>query len=156
MMAWGISGQISREPIEGGIEISDEQYADALAGMLDGKVIAVVDGVLSIEEPALPEPSPGELRTACFAAIQRELSEHNNAVLSPARRQLAQIDLMRIRRKPPEECTEAETARLAEIEHAQMLFEELEHHAVLLAVEVEDLPASELAAWAPHSWPPVA
>lgn len=152
-MAWAISGLISHDPIEGGIEISDAKYAQALDAMLGGKEIVVTDGGLSIVDPAPPAPSPAERRGACFAAIRAALSAQNDAVLSPARRQLALIDEARIRRKPIEERSQAENLRLADIERDQLRFEGLEHHAALLAVEVEDLAEGELATWTPHSWP---
>lgn len=54
-MPYAANNQISQDPIEGGIEISDEQYAEALDGMMEGKVVSI-DGGFSVAEPAIPEP----------------------------------------------------------------------------------------------------
>lgn len=154
-MAWAISGQISQAQIEGGIEISDEQYAEALNAMLEGKLIVVEDGAMTIVEPTPPEPSPAERRVMCLAAIRDQLTAKNDAVLSPGRRQLAMIDAGRIRRKAIEERSDAENSRLSDIDRDQEKFYELERHAVILSIELEDLAEADLAEWAPHSWPEV-
>ena len=52
-MPFAHNGQISRDPIEGGIEISDEQYKFALDGMLEGKVVSI-EGGFSVNEPPPP------------------------------------------------------------------------------------------------------
>ncbi|CDP52359.1 hypothetical protein [Devosia sp. DBB001] len=52
-------GRISQDdPIAGGIEITDEQYAEALAGMLVGKAVQIKDGVLVVDFPKPPDPDP--------------------------------------------------------------------------------------------------
>lgn len=40
-MPYAIDGAISRDPFEGGIEITDQQYAEALEGMCEGKFLVV-------------------------------------------------------------------------------------------------------------------
>ena len=45
-MPYAITGRLSKNPIEGGIEISQEQYKDALQAMMQGKRVAVRDGEL--------------------------------------------------------------------------------------------------------------
>lgn len=51
------NGQISRAPIEGGIEITEPEYQAALAGMLAGQIVTVADGALVVcDPPILPEP----------------------------------------------------------------------------------------------------
>jgi len=78
-------GRISQdEPIADGIEITHEQYAEALAGVLDGKVVKVKDGVLVVDFPQPPDPEPEpeptfeELKAAKLAELddyrwQREI-----------------------------------------------------------------------------------
>ena len=54
-MAYAAEGRISQSPIKGGIEISAEQYAAALDGMLDGKIVTIAGGFAVIDPPK-PEP----------------------------------------------------------------------------------------------------
>lgn len=56
-MPYAADNQISQSPIPGGIEITQEQYAEALAGMLEGKVVSIDDG-FSVAFPPEPEPEP--------------------------------------------------------------------------------------------------
>lgn len=81
-MSYAANGLISRDPIEGGIEITDAQYAEALAGMLSGKVVTI-DGGFKIDFPPQPEPpsepeptldeikqfKSQEITSACIRAI---------------------------------------------------------------------------------------
>lgn len=64
-MPYAKNGQISTEPIEGGIEITAEQYDEALAGMLAGRVVSVDEGFAVIDppEPEPQEPTPPAPRT---------------------------------------------------------------------------------------------
>lgn len=64
-MPYAANGQISQSPIEGGIEITQQQYEQALAGMLEGKIVSVDGGFAIIDPPqeAAPEPSPPESQT---------------------------------------------------------------------------------------------
>lgn len=72
-MPYAADNQISQSPIPGGIEITQEQYAEALAGMLEGKVVSVVDGALSLrlpdEPPPGPEPEPPTLEDMIAAKL---------------------------------------------------------------------------------------
>lgn len=43
-MPYATNGRISREPIDGGIEISEQQYRDALDGSLAGKQVTINGG----------------------------------------------------------------------------------------------------------------
>lgn len=56
-MPYAINGKISQDPIEGGIEITDAQYAEALAGVVLGKVVSIDDG-FTVADPVVPEPEP--------------------------------------------------------------------------------------------------
>lgn len=81
-MPYAANGLISHDEIEGGIEITEAQYSEALAGMESGKVVTI-DGGFKVEfpaeppDPVEPEPSFSELKVrkamevtaACLAAI---------------------------------------------------------------------------------------
>ncbi|AMG36241.1 hypothetical protein [Achromobacter xylosoxidans] len=54
-MPYAAYGLISQEQIDGGLLITEAQYAEALAGMLEGKVVTV-DGGFKVEFPPVPEP----------------------------------------------------------------------------------------------------
>ena len=77
-MPWAHDNVVSTDPIDGGIEITAEQYGDAIAGMQDGKRVAVVDGALVIQDPpppASPEEAPpvDETNPANFPLSMRQL-----------------------------------------------------------------------------------
>ncbi|MNU87058.1 hypothetical protein D3C71_768350 [compost metagenome] len=57
-MPYAASGMISMDSIPEGIEITDGQYQAALAGMADGLVVVVRDGVMTVEPPPVPKPDP--------------------------------------------------------------------------------------------------
>ena len=56
-MPYAADNRISRDPIEGGIEITEQQYFEALAGLLEGLVVSIEDGFNVGPEP-VPEPEP--------------------------------------------------------------------------------------------------
>lgn len=70
-MPYATAGGVSRADKSGDpawIEISDEQYAQALAGMAAGKLVSIGGGFALVdppppEEPPAPEPEPPESRT---------------------------------------------------------------------------------------------
>ncbi|KZE34090.1 hypothetical protein IMF23_04250 [Chelatococcus daeguensis] len=57
-MPWAAPGQVSTDPIAGGIEISDADYIVALAGMGNGKVVSVEGGAFALVDPPEPEADP--------------------------------------------------------------------------------------------------
>lgn len=57
-MPYAADNQISRDPIDGGIEITDGQYAAALQAMLAGQIVAIEDGQMVLKDPEPPEPDP--------------------------------------------------------------------------------------------------
>lgn len=57
-MPFAADGQISQAPIDGGIEITEEQYREALDGMLSGLIVAVIDGELYVGPPFPVDPEP--------------------------------------------------------------------------------------------------
>lgn len=56
-MPYAANGQISTDAFEGAVEITQEQYEAALAGMMDGRMVSVDDGFAVIDPPE-PEPAP--------------------------------------------------------------------------------------------------
>lgn len=72
-MPYVITGTISRAPIEGGIQISDELYEAALQAMMDGLIVTVKGGQMTFEEPEkpqAPEPEPLPLQYPQFTALE--------------------------------------------------------------------------------------
>ncbi|MGO7533109.1 hypothetical protein [Rhizobium leguminosarum] len=51
-MPYAAEGQISTDPIEGGIEITDEQYAEAIGAVIAGKLIKIENGQMVIVDPS--------------------------------------------------------------------------------------------------------
>lgn len=49
-MPYAANGQISTSPIAGGIEITDQQYAEALAGMSAGKIVSIDTGFAMLDD----------------------------------------------------------------------------------------------------------
>jgi hypothetical protein len=54
-MPYAAEGQISTDPIDGGIEITDEQYAEAINAVISGKVIKIENGQMVIADPPPPD-----------------------------------------------------------------------------------------------------
>lgn len=81
-MPYAAEGIVSESPLEGGIEITRDQYQEALAGIRRGLVVTVKSG-FDVVPPAIPEepePSPptlteladqkrAEIDVACYAAF---------------------------------------------------------------------------------------
>lgn len=111
-----------------------------------------------------PTPSAGELRAKLAVSAQQALFQKIDALASPGRRQLAQLDMMEISQKPvlaegahaqPGVIyrSEAEQARFLEVKALFDRITTLHRHAALLQIEIDDLPDGQLAGWQPHSWP---
>ena len=74
-MPYAVNGRISQAPIEGGIEISEAQYAEALTGILAGKIVTV-DAGFALEDPPPPEaPEPEAPPATLEAALEKKLEE---------------------------------------------------------------------------------
>ena len=56
-MPYAINGMISQDIIEGGIEITDEQYLEAINGMMAGLVVTI-DGGFYVRATVPPVPEP--------------------------------------------------------------------------------------------------
>jgi len=59
-MPYAADDQISTDPIEGGIEITQQQYQDALAAMLNGKEVVVENGQMVLRDPPPQEETQPE------------------------------------------------------------------------------------------------
>lgn len=57
-MPYAANGHISTDPFEGGVEISEEQYAEALAGITTGKLVAIDGGFAVVDPPVEQQPEP--------------------------------------------------------------------------------------------------
>lgn len=72
-MPYAADGRLSHDPIQGGIEITEQQYQQGLAGMQAGEHVQIVDGQfvvgpLPVVEPEPdPEPSPDEIKAQRLA-----------------------------------------------------------------------------------------
>ena len=77
-MPYAANNKLSTSPIEGGIEITSVQYAEALNSMQEGKRLSIEDGqmVLAFNTPTVPEPepepTPEEIHAQKLKAIQNE------------------------------------------------------------------------------------
>lgn len=58
MTAFAFEGGVSSEAVQGGVEITDEQYEAAIAGMLNGKIVTVDGGFALVDPPEPPTPEP--------------------------------------------------------------------------------------------------
>jgi hypothetical protein len=59
-MPWAINGQISTDMLDGGIEITDAQYAEALEGIAAGKAVSIANGFEIIDPLVAPPEAPEE------------------------------------------------------------------------------------------------
>lgn len=58
-MPYAAENRVSTDPIPGGIEISDEQYQQAIGGMLEGKIVTIDGGFAVVDTPKLEDdPAP--------------------------------------------------------------------------------------------------
>lgn len=73
-MPYAANGLVSREPVSGGIPITDEQYDQAINGMMNGMVVTIRGGFRLVApseapSPEAPEPTFEELRAGKMAEI---------------------------------------------------------------------------------------
>ncbi|MFY1052398.1 hypothetical protein ACOQNP_12355 [Ectopseudomonas khazarica] len=77
-MPYAAEGRLSHDPIEGGIEITEQQYRQGLNGVLAGEHVQIVGGAffvgpLPVVEPEPePEPTPDEIKA-------QRLEQNNSA-----------------------------------------------------------------------------
>ena len=57
-MPYAHDGRVSTSPIEGGVEITQEEYRAAIDGMIAGQVVTIDGGFAVIDPPPPPEPEP--------------------------------------------------------------------------------------------------
>ncbi|AVO56157.1 hypothetical protein [Ectopseudomonas mendocina] len=55
-MPYAADGWIGQDPIPGGIEISEQQYQEGLAGMRDGLHVQIINGEFFVGPLPVPEP----------------------------------------------------------------------------------------------------
>jgi hypothetical protein len=74
MSYFAAEGRVSHDAIEGGIEISEQQYQAAIAGMMSGKLVTVEGGFAVIDPPEPepePKPEPQPVDLVAYAAQKR-------------------------------------------------------------------------------------
>lgn len=86
-MPYAANNVVSRAPIPGGIEITDEQYKSAIAAMAAGKVVSIDGGFNLVDpgqtpQPPTQPPTIEELRAAKLAEIDAAFSQEANSLLS--------------------------------------------------------------------------
>ncbi len=99
-MPFATDGKISQASMEGAIWITDEQYAAALQGMLEGKTVHIdKDLGLQLVTPKAPEPEPevpvrGWAETVAAERFSREVAGivYGTAVVSTDRESRALLD----------------------------------------------------------------
>ncbi|PAV48509.1 hypothetical protein CK486_08655 [Pseudomonas sp. HAR-UPW-AIA-41] len=120
-MPYAANGQISHDPLPGGVEISEAQYQQAMAGMLEGLHVQIVDGGLFVGElpvPPAPEPTAEQLYMQRRAEILAELAAIDAASARPLRAILvgSATDDDRVRLAQLDEQAAALRAELAALE----------------------------------------
>lgn len=108
------------------------------------------DFVIVDDTPVL---DAAQKRNALFVAIATDETGRLDAIMSPARRHLANIDFVAIGRKMDTERTSAEVRRMADLQAAFARLADVQRHSALLMIEVEDLPEGQLDGWTPYGWP---
>lgn len=73
-MPFAHNGLISQSPIEGSIEITAAQYADALSGMLAGRIVTIDEGFAVVDPPSPPDPEP-ESELTFEQQVDRKLNQ---------------------------------------------------------------------------------
>ncbi|WFS20636.1 hypothetical protein P9K38_09970 [Pseudomonas sp. 905_Psudmo1] len=83
-MPYAADGRIGRDPIEGGIEITEQQYRQGLDGVLSGEHVQIINGEFFVGALPEPEPEPEPEPTPEEIEAQRLLA--NNAAYEDATR----------------------------------------------------------------------
>jgi len=83
-MPFAHNQRISESPIDGGIEITRQQYEDALVGMQSGLEVTITDGfkvALPPEPvaPVMPEPTVEEMIAAKIKVLEAKVQERLDA-----------------------------------------------------------------------------
>lgn len=70
-MPWAAENSVSTSEIEGGIEISQAQYAQAIEALTVGKLVTIEGGFAVVDPPEPEAPEPGPLTPDDVVAEQR-------------------------------------------------------------------------------------
>jgi hypothetical protein len=62
-MPYAAENKISMASFEGGVEITESQYQEALAGIMSGQIVTVEGGFAVIDKPEPPAPEPEPEKT---------------------------------------------------------------------------------------------
>lgn len=86
-MPWANTNAIAQDEFPGSIEITDEQYIDAINAMIEGRGVSIENGfeIVDIPEPAEPEPEAptvADYARAAQAFVDKRAQEkgYNDAV----------------------------------------------------------------------------
>lgn len=80
-MAYASNGRIGHDSFPDSIEITQEQYKEALAGMMEGKVVTI-DGGFSVAYPPEPEPVETEPPPLTIEQQWQHLRDQRDALLT--------------------------------------------------------------------------
>lgn len=80
-MPYAINDQVATDPIEGGIEITDEQYVAAVGAITDGRLVRIEDGAMVLKdpppppEPEVPEPDPDAPKSVSKLTVLERMTD---------------------------------------------------------------------------------
>ena len=86
-MPWAADNVLSTDPINGGIEITEQQYQLGIAAMAAGRVVVIDGGQLSIVDlppPEVAEPDPVVLTMISKDAIWRRATDEEAELMEGA------------------------------------------------------------------------
>lgn len=102
MKYYATDGVISQSTIEGSIEISAEQYQEALAGMAQGHVVTICDGFAVGPKPE-PEPEPEPVPPTIEQLADTTRAERDRLIESVRWRIERHSDELALGREPTEQ-----------------------------------------------------
>lgn len=83
MTYYAAANQVAKKPLEGGIEISKEQYLEGINALTTGKTISVVNGFEIIDPAATPVRELEEVRREALVQIDSDAEAARKVVLTP-------------------------------------------------------------------------
>lgn len=94
-----------------------------------------------------PPPTLAERKVPLMAALRAAQQTANDAVLSPARAALLNLDMTEALAVPEGSRTPAQAACIAAYTAVQSRYVEIERNAAIAAVEIEDIGEADVANW---------